>query len=115
VPVDVRGPHREHVIAFARIRGRDAVVVAVGRLLAALSDGGRRWPPPQDWQAELVLDGFGSVRDTMAPARTWPNPAVPIANLFTVVPVALLRASLMHRGTGRRRAVDSPGEPVVAG
>ena len=30
-PLEVSGPHRDHVIAFARRRGRDAAIVAVAR------------------------------------------------------------------------------------
>ena len=50
--VEVRGRDRDHVLAFARVSGRDAVVVAVGRRFAPLSEGGRRWPA--GWEAELA-------------------------------------------------------------
>ena len=40
-PLEVSGPHRDHVIAFARRRGRDAAIVAVARSFAAFSHGGR--------------------------------------------------------------------------
>ena len=33
-PLEVSGPHRDHVIAFARRRGRDAAIVAVARSFA---------------------------------------------------------------------------------
>ena len=39
-PLVVSGPHRDHVIAFARRRGRDAAIVAVTKSLAAFSQGG---------------------------------------------------------------------------
>src|ERR1043165_2312668 len=42
-PLEVVGPHRDHVIAFARWYGDDAAVVAVARALAPLTDGGRAW------------------------------------------------------------------------
>ena len=32
-PVEVTGPHREHILAFRRSAGRDRVVVAVGAAL----------------------------------------------------------------------------------
>ena len=35
-PLEVSGPHRDHVIAFARRRGRDAVIVAVAKSFAAV-------------------------------------------------------------------------------
>ena len=35
-PLEVSGPHRDHVIAFARRRGRDAAIVAVAKSFAAV-------------------------------------------------------------------------------
>src|SRR5262249_55986847 len=64
-PVEVKGRHRDHVVAFARTSGRDAIVVAVGRLFAPFTEGGRHWPAAKDWDAALALDGFSSVRDTL--------------------------------------------------
>ena len=42
--LEVSGPHRDHVVAFARRRGKDACIVAVMRRFAAFSEGGREWP-----------------------------------------------------------------------
>jgi (1->4)-alpha-D-glucan 1-alpha-D-glucosylmutase len=88
-PVTVTGPHRDHVVAFARCHGNDAAIVAVGRRFAALTDGGRHWPLPQSWQGELELGGF-----TPASGAA-PEPGadrVPLAGLFDPIPVAMLRA-----------------------
>ena len=38
-PLEVSGPHRDHVIAFARRRGRDAAIVAVAKSFAAVLAG----------------------------------------------------------------------------
>jgi (1->4)-alpha-D-glucan 1-alpha-D-glucosylmutase len=114
-PLEVNGPHRDHVVAFARTTGRDAVVVAVGRLFSPLTRGGTCWPAAQDWNAELVLDGFSDIHDTLAPDKVWPRPALPLSRLFDPLPVAIMRANLAHKATTRRRPVESPGEPVVAG
>jgi (1->4)-alpha-D-glucan 1-alpha-D-glucosylmutase len=65
-PLEVTGPHRNEIVAFARISGRDAVIVACGRLFGRATDSGRRWPSGEAWNA--------------------------IAALFDRVPVALLRA-----------------------
>ena len=43
-PIEMSGPRREHVVAFARTLRREAVIVAVGRHFAPLTDGGRDWP-----------------------------------------------------------------------
>jgi len=44
----VEGPHREHVIAFARTWRDDAAILVAGRHFAPLADGGRRWPRAGD-------------------------------------------------------------------
>jgi (1->4)-alpha-D-glucan 1-alpha-D-glucosylmutase len=113
-PLAVSGPHREHVVAFARTTGRDAIVIAVGRLFCHLTGGGMCWPTAQDWNAEVVLDDFSHIHDTLAPDRVWPRAALPLSRFFDPLPVAILRASLTHKATTRRRPVDSPGEPAVA-
>jgi (1->4)-alpha-D-glucan 1-alpha-D-glucosylmutase len=113
-PIEVRGRQRDHVVAFARMMGRDAVVIAVGRLFAPLTQGGRRFPVAGDWDAELALDGFASMRDALAPERTWRPGAVPVSDLFAPLPVATLRATLVRRGTARR-LTDSVVEPAATG
>ena len=49
-PLEVSGPHRDHVIAFARRRGRDAAIVVVARWFAPFTDGGRHWPAPESFE-----------------------------------------------------------------
>jgi (1->4)-alpha-D-glucan 1-alpha-D-glucosylmutase len=111
-PIEVSGPHRDHVLAFARTSGKEAVIVAVGRLFAPFTDGGRRWPAA-DWQATLSTRGFTAINDALA-ARTVTQREVPLTSLFGPLPVAILRATPVRRGTARRPA-DSRAEPVVAG
>ncbi len=43
-PLEVSGPHRDHVIAFARRRGREAAITVVAKSFAPLTEGGRAWP-----------------------------------------------------------------------
>jgi (1->4)-alpha-D-glucan 1-alpha-D-glucosylmutase len=43
-PLTVDGPHAGHVIAFARTRGREHLIVAIGRHFAPLTGCGRTWP-----------------------------------------------------------------------
>ena len=113
-PLEVKGPHREHVVAFARTSGRGAVVIAVGRLFARFTEGGRRWPAAQDWDAALVLDGFSSIRDTLVTGRNWRQGDVPIAQLFDPVPVAILRATPIRKGAPRRPVAPAV-EPAATG
>jgi (1->4)-alpha-D-glucan 1-alpha-D-glucosylmutase len=88
----VEGPHREHVIAFARTYRNDAAILVAGRHFALLTEGGRRWPRAQDWQGHVVLDGFAL---TGGPAGAGGRLA--LSQVFENVPVAAFRAS-----TGRR-------------
>ena len=79
-PLAVEGPHRDHVIAFARAHGEDAAIVIAGRHFATVTDGGRRWPRPEDWQGHVVLGGLTATE------------RLPLASAFAVMPVAVLRA-----------------------
>ena len=90
-PVRLDGEHREHVLAFARRRGREALIVAVGRHFCRFTDGGRRWPRGAAWHAHLVADGFGSIRDLLVP-RDFSRREIPLAELFATMPFAVLLA-----------------------
>jgi (1->4)-alpha-D-glucan 1-alpha-D-glucosylmutase len=91
VPLATQGRDADHVIAFARADGRRAVVVAVGRHFAALSDGGRRLPRGADWDANIRFDGFRLLQDIFTGVT--PPADGRAATLFAAVPVAVLRAA----------------------
>jgi (1->4)-alpha-D-glucan 1-alpha-D-glucosylmutase len=57
-PLEVTGPHAEHVIAFARRHGRDAAIVVIGRSFGALTQGGRAWPATDAIDAQVLAPGF---------------------------------------------------------
>ena len=56
--LEVRGPHRDHVIAFARRHRRNAVIVIVARKFAKLTNGGRSWFDPGQLDASVALGDF---------------------------------------------------------
>src|SRR6266403_1087108 len=85
-PLAVEGPHRDHVIAFARRRGRDAAVIAVARHFAPFSQGGRVWPSATQFDATIGLDGLSV--DGVGDAGT----ALRLSTLFQRLPVAVLKA-----------------------
>jgi (1->4)-alpha-D-glucan 1-alpha-D-glucosylmutase len=96
-PLEVRGPHHDHVIAFARRRGRDAVVTAVTRSFAAFSQVGRAWPRAEAFDGALRIDGY-----TIEGVG---GNEVPLSMLFANLPVAVVKAQF--RGalkTPRKRA-----------
>jgi (1->4)-alpha-D-glucan 1-alpha-D-glucosylmutase len=83
-PLAVSGPHRDHVVAFARRRGRDAAIVAVTKSLGAFSQAGRVWPDAEALDGTVSLDGY-SVEGIES---TEPR----LSSLFRRLPVAALRA-----------------------
>jgi (1->4)-alpha-D-glucan 1-alpha-D-glucosylmutase len=112
-PVEVAGPHREHVIAFARTLGRDAIVVAVGRHFAGVTEQGRRWPDATAWEGGVALDGLASVESVLGPDRTFRNHEAALCRLFDPVPVAILRATIP--ASSRRQRSVTATESAMAG
>jgi len=91
-PVRVEGEHRDHVLAFARCRGREAVIVAVGRQFCRFTHDGREWPQAASWRASLVPSGFGSIKDLLVPGRSFAGNEISVADLFAPMPLAVLHA-----------------------
>jgi (1->4)-alpha-D-glucan 1-alpha-D-glucosylmutase len=84
--LEVSGSHRDHVIAFARRRGRDACIVAVACHFAAFTDGGRDWPRSATFEGELGLRGFAPEGMQAGTEE------LPLWALFPEIPVAVLKA-----------------------
>ncbi|HZD90455.1 MAG TPA: malto-oligosyltrehalose synthase, partial [Pseudolabrys sp.] len=88
-PLQVTGPHAEHVIAFARTWRRQQVVIAVARHFVPLTEEGRRWPaeidakvtPPSDATYADVIGSYPKVRTRDLNLR----------HLFHQIPIAVLR------------------------
>ncbi|WP_035695753.1 malto-oligosyltrehalose synthase, partial [Bradyrhizobium liaoningense] len=57
-PLEVRGAHADHVIAFARRHGRAAAIVVVGRHFAPFTQGGREWPGMESLDATIDITGY---------------------------------------------------------
>jgi len=86
-PLEVTGPRRDHIVAFARRRGREAAIIAVAKSYAALSRGGRDWPGAEAFDAALQLSGYSA--EGIGGASE-----VPLSMLFRHLPVAVLKAPL---------------------
>jgi (1->4)-alpha-D-glucan 1-alpha-D-glucosylmutase len=87
-PLEVSGPHADHVMAFARRRGRHAVITAVARLYAPLSQQGRIWPRGEAFEGEIHIDGY-----SLEGAGYSNVSRVPLAKLFIELPAAALKAT----------------------
>ena len=94
-PIEVSGPHRDHVIAFARRHDHHAVVAAVGRHFAPFSDGGRHWPGFAAFEGTLRVNGYSVEGFADMDGVT----EIPLPALFQHVPAAVLKA----RFTGSAR------------
>ncbi len=86
-PLEVSGLHRDHVIAFARRHGRHAVISAVARSFAPLSDDGRGWPSAEAFDGTLHIKGYSVEGHSKAGAAE-----IPLSNLFQHLPAAVLKA-----------------------
>jgi (1->4)-alpha-D-glucan 1-alpha-D-glucosylmutase len=95
LPLHVTGPHRDRVIAFARRHGDNAAVVAVGKTLAVLTDGGRVWPRAEHWDGAIVTRGLSF--------EGIDGNEQPLADAFKHLPAAILKAKV----AGRRRRNQS--------
>ena len=69
-PLAVEGAHANEIVAFARVSGRDAVIVACGRSFGRATDNGRRWPAGDAWDATLAVEGFSDIGDVLAAGKT---------------------------------------------
>jgi (1->4)-alpha-D-glucan 1-alpha-D-glucosylmutase len=75
LPLEVSGPHAEHIIAFARANEHQAMFVAVPRLSAPLCTSGKTLPTGSDWTGTSVLldplgkDGQGGVWNNILTGR----------------------------------------------
>ena len=86
-PLKITGPQRDHFIAFARRRGRDAAISVVTRHFAPLTDGGRHWPVPDKFDATLDVGGYAVEGFADADAAQ-----LRLSDLLTRLPVATVKA-----------------------
>jgi (1->4)-alpha-D-glucan 1-alpha-D-glucosylmutase len=95
LPLDIDGPHREEIIAFARIHHRNAVIVVTARGFGRATRGGRAWPSGPSWDATVSIDAFSEAAHALAVgkgAKEARGPRLAVAELFEHLPLAVLRA-----------------------
>jgi (1->4)-alpha-D-glucan 1-alpha-D-glucosylmutase len=96
-PLEVSGPHRDHVIAFARRHGRHAAITAVARSFAPLSEGGRVWPRAEAFEGTLDIRGYSREGAGGGSGAA----EIPLSTLFRHLPAMALKA----RYAGAAKAV----------
>ncbi|SHK09231.1 maltooligosyl trehalose synthase [Bradyrhizobium lablabi] len=99
-PLPVSGPHRDHVIAFARRRGRNAVIIVVAKSFAAFSEGGRVWPTAEGFDASLDVSGYSVKGFAEADATE-----LRLSDVFRHLPVAVLKAKFVGAVRPARKRV----------
>jgi (1->4)-alpha-D-glucan 1-alpha-D-glucosylmutase len=94
-PIEVSGPDRNDVIAYARLRGKTAIVVAAGRFFARATANGTTWPEAEAWNACLQISGLHRLEDVLSGEKfkVPSNGEVPIGTLFHTIPIAILQTS----------------------
>jgi (1->4)-alpha-D-glucan 1-alpha-D-glucosylmutase len=105
-PLPVEGAHRDHVLAFARVSGREAAIVVVGRHFAHFTDDGRRWPEASQWDAEVLLDGFTTPRDRLQANGRVAGQRLAANALFDAMPVALLQATPVRQASAAKQRAN---------
>jgi (1->4)-alpha-D-glucan 1-alpha-D-glucosylmutase len=100
-PLRASGPHRDHVIAFARRHAGQAAIVAVAKAFSHLSEGGRAWPRADAFDASLDLRGY-VVEDIVASNA---GTDLQLSTMFRHLPAAVLKASF--KGAVKRGAKTS--------
>ncbi len=64
-PIEVLGHDSNRIIAFARVLGSQAIIVATARHFSSITRGGREWPPADTREATLRLDRFADLHDAL--------------------------------------------------
>ena len=100
-PLEVSGPHRDHIIAFARRRGKSAVIVAAGRWFAPFTQGGRSWPKAEAFDATINVTGFAVEGDADSGTE------IRVSSLFQALPAAVLKANVLGAARPARRKITT--------
>jgi (1->4)-alpha-D-glucan 1-alpha-D-glucosylmutase len=112
-PLEVAGPHRNEIIAFARISGPDAVIVVTGRLFKRATRGGRQWPCGGSWDASVCVDGFCEIAGVIVSDKQMSGPTLAASELLGVLPIAVLQAKYASVKTGSIGGKDKTSATAV--
>ncbi|MEO8050152.1 MAG: malto-oligosyltrehalose synthase [Acidobacteriota bacterium] len=100
IPLAPNGPAAQNVVAFARAAGNQRAVILAPRLVAGLSGvnasfpiGAAIWqdvhvPLPENWGKECYRNIFTG--EAVLPTATTEPQALPLADIFKVMPIAVL-------------------------
>jgi (1->4)-alpha-D-glucan 1-alpha-D-glucosylmutase len=100
-PLEVSGPHRDHIVAFARRRGKNAAIVVAARWFAPSTQAGRIWPKADAFDASINVQGFTVEGDADASTE------IRAASLFAHLPVAVLKAKAVAAARSGRKQMTA--------
>jgi len=116
VPTDrSAGRDRDHVIAFARTLGRRAIVVAVGRLFAPLTEGGRHLALARRVGRAAGARGIRFAAQCAGAGEFGDHPWRAISRLFDPLPVAILLATIRRTSEADSASLQARGRARSAG
>ena len=101
-PLEVGGPHRDHVIAFARWHGREAAITVVAKSFAPFTESGRVWPRADVFDATLDASGYAVKGFAEADATK-----LRLSDLFRHLPAAVLKARFVGAAKPVRKRVSA--------
>jgi (1->4)-alpha-D-glucan 1-alpha-D-glucosylmutase len=93
--LEVTGRDADHIIAFARRRGREAAIVVTARTPAPFTDSGRIWPHADAFDAMVHVPGYT--------ADTIQNGILAASNIFTHLPAAVIAARIEATADQQRK------------
>jgi (1->4)-alpha-D-glucan 1-alpha-D-glucosylmutase len=96
-PLEVSGPHRDHILAFARRRGKNAAIVVAARWFASSTQAGRIWPKADAFDASINVQGFTIEGDADAGTE------IRASSLFRHLPAAVLKANVVGAARPARK------------
>jgi (1->4)-alpha-D-glucan 1-alpha-D-glucosylmutase len=109
--LEVEGPDRNEIIAFARISGRNAVILVAGRLFKRATRGGLQWPRGEAWNASVCVDGFSDIAGMIVADKRVSGPTPAVSQLFGALPIAVLQAK--YAQVSRFRSSQALAAPLM--
>jgi (1->4)-alpha-D-glucan 1-alpha-D-glucosylmutase len=90
-PVAIEGPRADHILAFERRSGRQSALVAMSLRCASALCGHHEIAPPSDWWGDThLITRSPALRKDMLTDATIADDPIAAADLFEVLPVAVL-------------------------
>jgi len=103
LPLEVRGRYKDHILAFARMDVKRAVVCVLPLQLGTLTENGEKSWNEVDWKdtaVQLPVLLLPQLQDHLGGTEIHHHGSVFISNLFAKAPLAILKGDLEWRSRG---------------